>query len=354
MSQTRMMCVGPTPENSTQDNMTESGLQRMRACFIGPVEQIYSAMSASGAVVAVRDSEGMRCVASAGDAPVLGSRLQADSTFTRECVETGEVALCEDTEKDSRIQPSIAKSLNLRSAVAVPIRAEGAVVGVIEVFSSRPSDIHAGDIAVLKQFANLFASMIVPRTPSEAQPGEPDASFLWPRLEPALAPDQTDTKASSEAHGGGSEGKLDPRQSPVPLGSACSAVRSRFQLEEVKSTAAGGRLKDTLAHIVLRFAGKTAGAQRWRGRAASLSLLALLLFFACFCALAGVFRPMAVKPATDSAAPPDVGKASYDETRTVRKEAPDGKGFGGKAFHSSARPRVSVSRIPNKSSTGSF
>jgi hypothetical protein len=299
-----MMCVGSSPENNTEDNMTESSLQHMCACFVGPVEQICSAMSASGAVVAVRDSEGIRCVASTGDAPALGSRLQPDSTFTRECIETGEVALCEDTEKDSRIQPSIAKSLNLRSAVAVPIQAEGTVVGVIEVFSSRPSDIHAGDIAVLKQFANQFAYLIVPGRSSGAQPGEPDASFLWPHPELSLATKQTDTKGSSAAQESSTQGKLDSRHSPVPLGSACAAVRSRFQLHEEKSVTAGGRLKDALAHVLLQFAGKTTGAQRWRRRAASLSLLALLLFFSCFFALAGVFRPMAVKPAADSAAPP--------------------------------------------------
>jgi GAF domain len=343
--QTKMMRVGSSPENNTNDTMADSSLQHMSACFVGPVEQICSAMSASGAVVAVRDSEGMRCVASAGDAPALGSRLQPDSTFTRECIETGEVALCEDTEKDSRIQPSIAKSLNLRSAVAVPIQAQGSVVGLIEVFSSRPSDIHAADIAVLKQFANLFAYMIVPGTSSGAQPCEPDASFLWLHPELSLATNRTDTKASSAAQEGGStQVKLDSWHSPVSLGFACSAVRRRFQLQDEKSVTARGRLKDTLAHILLRFAGKTNGAQRWRRRAASLSLLALLFFFSCFFALAGVFRPMAVKPAADSAAPPAARKARYDEAWTLGKEARGGKGVRGKGFNSSSRSsRLGVS-----------
>jgi GAF domain len=347
VSQTRMMSVGSSPENSTQDNIADSSLQQMSACFVGPVEQICSAMSASGAVVAVRDSGGMRCVARTGDAPALGSRLQPDSTFTRECIETGKVALCEDTEKDSRIQPSIAKSLNLRSAVAVPIQAEGAVVGVIEVFSSRPFDIHAGDIAVLKQFANLFANMLVPGTSSGVQPGEPDASFLWHHAELSLATEQTDTKGSSVAKEGNSQGQPDSRQAPVPLGSACSAVRSRFQLQEEKSAAPGGSLKDALAHIVLLFAGKTAGAQRWRRRAASLSLLALLFFFSCFFALGDVFRPTAVKPAPDSTDRSATGKASYDEVGTVGKKAPDGQGVRGKGFNSSSRssrPGVSHSK----------
>jgi hypothetical protein len=65
----------------------------MRAALIGPVGRIRSAMSAGGVVVAARDSGGIQCVASAGEAPPVSSRLHPDSTFTRECIESGEVVL---------------------------------------------------------------------------------------------------------------------------------------------------------------------------------------------------------------------------------------------------------------------
>jgi hypothetical protein len=70
----------------------------MRAALIGPVGRIRSAMSAGGVVVAARDSGGIQCVASAGEPPPVSSRLHPDSTFTRECIESGEVVLCENTE----------------------------------------------------------------------------------------------------------------------------------------------------------------------------------------------------------------------------------------------------------------
>jgi len=144
------------------------------------VERIRWELSASGVVIAVRDSEGACCLASAGEAPAVGSRLQPDSAFTRECFETGEVVLCEDTENDSRILPSIAQSLRLRSAVAVPIHMQGSVVGVIEVFSSRPSDISPPDVDVLQECANLVAPLIAPRAVPSAQPVRQVASATVP------------------------------------------------------------------------------------------------------------------------------------------------------------------------------
>src|ERR1700746_3293536 len=143
--------------------------QQISALLATTVEQIRSAMSASGAVIAVRDPEGACCLASTGEAPPVGSRLQPDSAFTRECLETGEVVLCEDTENDSRILPSVAKRLHFRSAVAVPIQMQGCVIGVIEVFSSRPSEISPPDVDVLEECANLVAPVIAPRAVPSAQ-----------------------------------------------------------------------------------------------------------------------------------------------------------------------------------------
>src|SRR6202051_2600705 len=139
-----------------------TGFQPVSALLTRSVARICSAMSASGVVIAVRDPEGACCLASTGEAPAVGSRLQPDSAFTRECFETGKVVLCEDTENDSRIRPSVAKSLRLRSAVAVPIQAHGSVVGVIEVFSSRPSDISAPAVDALQECAKLVAPIIAP------------------------------------------------------------------------------------------------------------------------------------------------------------------------------------------------
>src|SRR5712691_10159254 len=103
------------------------------------LERVSSITLAQGAAIAVSDQWGVICRASVGQAPEVGSRLRPDSALTRECFETGQVVICEDTETDYRVHRATAKSLRLRCAVVVPLQAQDSVVGVIEVLSSRPS-----------------------------------------------------------------------------------------------------------------------------------------------------------------------------------------------------------------------
>src|SRR5713101_389834 len=102
---------------STNPIATVGDLQITPGAVISDFEQMCVAMSATGAVIAVRDLAAIRCTVSFGNAPAVGSRLPTDSAFTRQCIETGEVALCEDAEKDPRIHPSVATRLSFRSAV---------------------------------------------------------------------------------------------------------------------------------------------------------------------------------------------------------------------------------------------
>jgi WD40 repeat protein len=156
MPEARLQRQIPEPQNPIA---TGEDQQISADAVMSAFEQICLAMSASGAVVAMRDLKGVRCVVSFGNAPPVGARLQPDSAFTTECIETGEVVLCEDTQNDLRIQRDIAKTLNLRSAVAVPIQAQGSVVGLIEVFCSQPSCIYPTAVTALKRVAKLFAAI---------------------------------------------------------------------------------------------------------------------------------------------------------------------------------------------------
>jgi GAF domain-containing protein len=124
-------------------------------------EQICVAVPVSGAVIAVRDLAGLLCTVSFGNALAVGSRLPTDSSFTKQCIETGEVVLCDDTESDPRIHLSVAARGNFRSAVAVPIQVQGAVVALIEVFSSQPFGIYPTTIAGLKGVAKSFAALMI-------------------------------------------------------------------------------------------------------------------------------------------------------------------------------------------------
>jgi hypothetical protein len=140
---------------------THEHLQVTPAAVMSDFGNMCIAMSASGAVVAIRDLAGMRCTVSFGNAPAVGSRLATDSVFISQCVETGEVVLCEDAESDSRMDPSVATHFAFHSAVAVPVQVQETVVGLIEVFCSEPSAISPTAIAGLQKVAKSFASLMI-------------------------------------------------------------------------------------------------------------------------------------------------------------------------------------------------
>lgn len=145
------------------------GAERLPAVLTTVVEQVGLLTGADGVAVALCDREGVLCRASAGYAPAVGSRLQPDSGFTRECLETGQPALCEDAENDARVQLSIAQGLHLRSALAVPIQVEGFVLGVVEVFSSHPSAFNIAHVNQVQRIAGLF-SPLLSRDPAASGP----------------------------------------------------------------------------------------------------------------------------------------------------------------------------------------
>jgi hypothetical protein len=277
--------------------------QQISALLATTVDQIRSAMSASGAIIAVRDSEGACCLASAGEAPAVGSRLQPDSAFTRECFETGEAVLCEDAENDSRILPSVAQSLRLRSAVAVPIHMQGSVVGVIEVFSSRPSDISPPDVDILQECANLVAPIIAPRampsvqpvreaSPPPAQAPPISSAEEQPGDPPSVSSNWFSRESSARKQG------VDSLQSPVERAPAPDAGSPSNSVRSTEDSTAG---------------------QISRGRAASLSFLAVVFFFLSVI-LFGVTRPMTIATSSRSPASHASGAAKRDAPAASKPE----------------------------------
>jgi hypothetical protein len=167
---------------------TAGELQVTPGAVMSDFEQICVTLPASGAIIAVRELAGLRCTVSFGNAPALSSLLPIDSALTRQCIEAGElgeVVVCEDTESDPRIHPSVAKGLSFRSAVAVPIQAQGSVVGLIEVFCSQPSAIDLTEVAELVDVAKSFAALMIFDADNGGQPivgGSLEHPVALPRL----------------------------------------------------------------------------------------------------------------------------------------------------------------------------
>jgi hypothetical protein len=122
-----------------------------------------SLLRASGAAIALsaKDPGTMICRASAGpSAPPVGATLQVGSGFSGECVRTGKILRCDDTETDERVDPQSCRALGIRSMLAAPLRLSERVVGLLEVFSAQPSAFGENDSAVLQRFAEMIVAAV--------------------------------------------------------------------------------------------------------------------------------------------------------------------------------------------------
>lgn len=118
---------------------------------------------ASGAAVALASSDPgfMLCRASAGpDAPPVGAKLQVGSGFSGECVRSGKLLRCDDTENDGRVDRDTCRALGLRSMLAAPIRMGEKVIGLIEVFSPRPMAFTEHDTTILQRLAGTILAAL--------------------------------------------------------------------------------------------------------------------------------------------------------------------------------------------------
>jgi hypothetical protein len=119
-------------------------------------ERAQKLVRASGAAIALVDAgpDFMTCCASSGsDAPPVGARLHVGSGFSGECVQTGRLLRCDDTEIDPRVDPASCRALGVRSILAVPVHAGAKSIGLIELFSAEPNNFTEPDQRVLLKFA---------------------------------------------------------------------------------------------------------------------------------------------------------------------------------------------------------
>ncbi len=158
-----------------------------------------SLLRASGAAIALvgKDAGTMICRASAGEsAPPVGAELQVGSGFSGECVRTGKLSSCENTETDERVDRQSCRALGVRSIMAAPLRMEGKVIGLLEVFSANPGAFRESDGEMLQRFAETIVAAITrtaqaydppPAPPPASKPySPPPGSVLFANM-----PDET-------------------------------------------------------------------------------------------------------------------------------------------------------------------
>src|SRR5262245_10533890 len=116
--------------------------------------------NADGSAIAVAEGRDMVCRGSAGDAPPIGAKLDIGSGFSGYCARTGYLQRCDDAETDPRVDREGCRALGIRSIIAVPIRLGETVVGLLEVFSSRPRAFNDRHGTILQRLADTILAAV--------------------------------------------------------------------------------------------------------------------------------------------------------------------------------------------------
>jgi WD40 repeat protein len=154
----KQLRLAPDDDLPTTDFELNSATDAMSA-----FEQICLAIPASAALIAVRDASGLRSVGSLGDAPEVGSHLPPDFGMAIECLETRDAVfrdLTDDAQRVTSVGLTMEGVSQVRSAVALPMRAENAIIGLIAVFSRRESSIQPRDIQALTRVADFWGPLM--------------------------------------------------------------------------------------------------------------------------------------------------------------------------------------------------
>src|SRR5271170_4138581 len=124
-------------------------------------ERAQHLTGATGAAIALRAGDEIVCRARAGrTAPDLGVRLQTDAGISAEAVRTGEVMLCNDAERNPRVDLASCRRLGVRSILVSPLRYYRRTLGVFEVLSSSPSAFDERDVATMQLLSSMMVAAI--------------------------------------------------------------------------------------------------------------------------------------------------------------------------------------------------
>ena len=149
---------------------------------------------ASAAVIALRSQGTVVCRARSGDcAPDVGSPLNEKSGISGECLRTGKILRCDDTQKDYRVNAEVCRRLGLRSIAVLPLRSRLEIAGVLEVFSTRAYAFAETQMMLLGRLAELAEAAYTQQLSTEArvQPAPVEkAADLRPKPQTSSRPDE--------------------------------------------------------------------------------------------------------------------------------------------------------------------
>jgi PAS domain S-box-containing protein len=119
-------------------------------------ERAHALTHADAALIELREGDALVSRVDTGNpgAP------RTETSLSGLCLRTGEVQRCDDTASDRRVDPDVTRRLGVGSLVAVPLKAEGRVLGVLKVVAARPHAFGDRDVRALRLMAGLMGTAL--------------------------------------------------------------------------------------------------------------------------------------------------------------------------------------------------
>ncbi|MFY9906422.1 MAG: TonB family protein [Terriglobales bacterium] len=177
--------IDPNAHLSSLKDLIAGGDRRLEPILGSITDVALRLTSASGAALAMWKDGAMVCRARSGTtAPALGARLNAETGISGECLRSGKIQHCVDTENNPLVDVEVCRSLGLRSIAVLPIQGWRGVNGILEVFSTTPAAFTDQHIDLLVQLAAL-AERARASQPHGASPAAPKIPSATERARPS-------------------------------------------------------------------------------------------------------------------------------------------------------------------------
>jgi putative methionine-R-sulfoxide reductase with GAF domain len=185
----------------------ESGADR-DAVFQFIIAHALRLTGADGAALAFLTQGNLICRARAGEpAPPLGTPVDRKQGLSGECVRSAMIIGCQDTENDSRVDRETCRELGIGSMLVVPMFSGYHVVGLLQVFSSRPHAFSKPHETVLERLVEALPGIpdsplredaaTIEVLPSSSETVPPTPSIREVLLQPEAKPANDAPRASS-------------------------------------------------------------------------------------------------------------------------------------------------------------
>lgn len=154
-----------------QEQLRGSHLEsREKAALIA--RRVRQMTQASGCAVGMVKEDQLEYYAATGSAASqAGACVPRESSLAHECLRTGQLLQSPTAETDSRLSPELCRALGVKALIAVPVKYENKIAGVLELHFAEANSFHEEEIRVCQLMSVLVAEGIVkPPGPHPEQP----------------------------------------------------------------------------------------------------------------------------------------------------------------------------------------